>query len=93
MSELPLNSNLTFPKALKYISSSLSKSNVPEVSTEYAWTFEYGSDVKSFFEPVIPCTLTAITLLVVNTTKSRIVLYELIISSPDIRSGATCLLT
>ena len=45
MSELPLNSNLTFPKALKYISSSLSKSNVPEVSTEYAWTFEYGSDV------------------------------------------------
>ena len=70
MSELPLSSNLTFPKEQKYISKSLSISNEPAVSTEYARTFEYGRDVKSFFDPVIPCILTAITFLDVNTTKS-----------------------
>ena len=40
-----VNSNRTFPSPLKYISSSLSKSNTPAVSTEKTLIFEYGKDV------------------------------------------------
>ena len=36
----PENSNLTFPKPLKYISNSLSISNTPAVSTENTWILE-----------------------------------------------------
>lgn len=57
---LPVNSNLTLPRPLKYISSSLSISNTPAVSTEKAVILEYGREEKSFFLPVTPCTLTAI---------------------------------
>lgn len=42
------NSNLTLPMPENHKSSSLSRSNAPAVSTEYAWILLYGKVVKSF---------------------------------------------
>src|SRR4051812_26234974 len=71
MSALPLNSRRTLPSPLNHRSSSASRSKVPAVSIEKAWILLYGSEVKSRFLPVMPCTLTAMSRLSVKTTKSR----------------------
>ena len=39
---------------------------MPAVSIEKAWIFAKGNEVKSFFFPVMPCTLTAMIRLEVN---------------------------
>jgi hypothetical protein len=62
---------------------------VPAVSIEKACTLLYGSEVKSFLRPVMPCTLTAISRLSVKTTKSRIALKQATTCSPGTSSGAT----
>jgi hypothetical protein len=46
---LPLNSNLTRPRPENHSSSSASRSKVPAVSSENAWTLANGREVKSFF--------------------------------------------
>src|SRR3989344_2534439 len=51
--------------------------------------FLYGNEVKSFLLPVRPCTFTAMMRLLVNTTPSRIDLYESITCSPSSNNELT----
>lgn len=87
MSALAANSRRMRPSPLNHSSSSLSRSNVPAVSTENAWILENGRLVKSFFFPVSPWTLIVMMRLFVKTTPSRIPLNVATMYSPLTNMG------